>query len=519
MPDVPGWATEGLHVPPSIRAGADLKIAHSAALSQRRRAALLVIALAAAPALAVGSLSSGRLGIVSGCLLIMVTCLPLIGRLRIEPLDGPGIYGLITFATFGVTSLAWLGKPDDPGPWLTREDIGLPLLLVASAVVAFFAGARLVGPVRRARGPHSSVAPLPPAVFMGAYAGITAVALFGLITGTYGYTVSNTVTPRSEFVASALPFVAQLGRVIILCVAIEAIRTNQKRLKQVLLVLLTAHAAVGLAAGFKSEILYPFALVSLVFLASRQSLPRRGILAVALFTLFIVLPANRVYRDAVRDESSPSATTVLREMSDPRNYRPDEALGDAPVYLATRFRNIDHVALISRDTPEVYAAGTAEPYLLLPAMMVIPRQIWGDKPVLDLGAQFAHTYWEIPVSIRTSQPVTQIGDLRRTFGVAGVWTGLAVWGSLIAGWTVLWRKHRSLRWDAIYIYLAVTAIAYVEVELPFVLVSAAKVAPMVVIMSWLLLPGASTPSGYRLIIDGVRARVFIRQNDGAHVPP
>jgi hypothetical protein len=176
-----------------------------------------------------------------------------------------------------------------------------------------------------------------------------------------------------------------------------------------------------------------------------------------------------------------------------------KAARDAYDYAFTRFRSIDSVALIVARTPSPYPYASGTEYELLPALILVPRAIWPGKPALVSGADFSHTYWQIPAGIRTSTPITGVGDLYRNFGRAGVAVGMLIWGVFVAAWTWSYRRWRSPRFDLVYLYSVVFAVTYVESDLPSLVATAAKTLPIAALIAWLLLPGRSSPPGYRRI--------------------
>jgi hypothetical protein len=464
-----------------------------------RRIFVLVIALVLSVSLTAGTLWHGRLSVVCGCLLVGLACAPLLARLHAEPLDGPGLYGLMTLVTFAITGLAWVGTPDNAGPWLVPSDVGRALAVTAAGVVAFTVGALLSGGPARAPSGNSAAPASAPGAFAACYVVTLTLTAVGLAAGWYGYIASEVDAQSLGLVASALPFVAQLSRVVILGLALEWLRTGEQRLRRLLIVLVLTQTLIGFIAGVKGESLYPLLFTGLAFIAARRRPPLRLIAVSAALIVFVLLPANLAYRQAVRAHGDRSVATVARAVGDPGTYRPDRTLRESADFFFTRFRNIDDVALIVRDTPSVYAYGDVRPYVLLAPMVVIPRQLWSGKPTLDTAAQFAYTYWEIPPSGRTSQPLTQVGDLFRTFGLGGVVLGLALWGLVVGWWTRLWRNRRSPRWDAVYLYALVIAVTYVESDLPILVATTAKAVPLAAAVAWLLLPGRTSPPGYRLV--------------------
>lgn len=449
----------------------------------------------------VTSLGPPNAGVVAGCMLVALSCTPLLWRLRVDRVDGPGIYALMSLLTLGLTSLAWLGQPSQPGPGLTAEDVTSGLVVAAGGMFAFVLGS-VIHRVGRRRMMVGGLPGAPPLLFVGVFAAATAVALVAVAAGAYGFTGTQERVDRLGWVGPATPFFAQLTRIVLLCLALEWLRTGRSGLGRLLVGLLAVQFIVGLLTGMKSESLYPIVLVGLAFLAHRGWTSGRLTVLLGITVLFVLLPASQAFRASTRGDDRASFGSVARSMGERIVRRPDLTLADGAEYFAGRFRNIDNLALIVRDTPDVYARGDPTLYMLIPALVLVPRAFWPDKPVLDTGGQFARTYWQIPPSIRTANPTTQVGDLYRTFGLLGVALGLFGLGMLVSWWSSWSRSGRSPRIEALYLYTVGVAVTSVESDLPNLLVTTAKSLPFAAAVAWLLLPGSGSPAGSALLRRG-----------------
>lgn len=472
--------------------------------SERRRT-LSVLMLPLAALLAALALSSGRMAVMGGVALVGLAAAPTLARLRSEPLDAPGLYAAATFLTFGVTGLAWLGTPEGPGPGLDQAEVGRALAVVALGIAAFGGGARLAGPDRPSSRPAVGATPR-----LGVLATAYAVALVaigaGFVLGTYGYVAD---VGAGQSAGAWTSFVAATGSVTILAVALAWLTSRERRFGVLLVALLLVQVPIGFVAGVKGESLIAPVLVGLAYVLYRRRIPWKAAATGVAVTFFVLVPANEAYRISLRSPGGASAGTIAHLLTDPGLYRPDRSVDNAVAYGFTRFRHIDHVALVVRYTPEEFAFGDGSHYYLLPLFVFVPRAVWSDKPVLDVAAQFSRTYWQIPPSIRTSQPVTQVGDLFRNFGLLGVAAGLFVWGILLSLWTRFWRMRRSPRLDLVYLYAMVVGVLYVESDLPFIIATTARSLPLAAVLGWLLLPGRAGEPGYVTL----RRRLRLRQEN------
>jgi hypothetical protein len=250
---------------------------------------------------------------------------------------------------------------------------------------------------------------------------------------------------------------------------------------------------LGFVIGTKGDAVIPLVLVAVAALLYGRRPPIKPLLAAALVIVFALVPANRAMRAEISAHGR-TVTGVAKAVLTPSNYRPDTALRDDLDYVLTRYRQIDDIALINRETPNVYARGNGQLYYQLPLILVIPRAFWPGKPVLDVTSQFSHTYWELPTSISSSTPTTQIGDLIRNFGPPGLLL-LIPWGAFLSLCTRYWHRHRSPRGDLVYLTFLAYLATYVESDLPSEIATAGRTLVFGALVAWALLPGG--PPGSR----------------------
>lgn len=241
-------------------------------------------------------------------------------------------------------------------------------------------------------------------------------------------------------VAQALTQLAAVGSLAVAVCAMAAFGADSRPHLRLLAVLLPLQLVGGFLVGYKSQILAPVILTGLVYVVCRRRVPWRGGAAVLAATVLVLIPANIAYRNFLRPPPNQAARSV-----------PVAIVADTWEYLTVRFRLIDHVALIDDRTPELFPYANRSRYVTLPALVALPRAVWPDKPILDDGLEFSHTYWEIPPAIRTSTPLTQVGDLLRNFGVTGALVGMLLWGVVVGG-LARWRaRRRSPRVELLFL--------------------------------------------------------------------
>ena len=430
----------------------------------------------------------GRLGVASGAMLVVLAALPTLWRLRIDPLDAAGIYALASALLLGLTSLMWLdATPRRPPPGVDPSDVSDALLLTAAGVAAFGVGARLTGPARR-RPPLELPASAAPSILamVGVFA-VGAMALgAGLAVGVLGYNARGAAAEGSTLFASAQLFsnAAELGTFVVLICALAAFATGGRHYGRLLVVVLVLQSAAGFVAGYKLQVVLPLVLAGLGYVACRGRIPWRAVVIGAVVTALLVAPANRLYRQYLRPDRTVSA---------------GDAVEGGSTVVSNRIRLIDSVALIDVRTPSVYPRGDGDRYLYLPALIAVPRAVWPEKPVFNEGLEFSNSYWQLPSRYRTLTPLTQVGDLLRNFGAAGVVVGLCLWGVVLGLFTLVCRRLRSLRTEVVYLVALATGVPLVEMVLPELLTGAARTLPVAAAVAWFLLPGPRGPAGYRRV--------------------
>jgi hypothetical protein len=461
------------------------------ALSRTRRRTILgigiVVYLAMLGGLVLVASGGGRPGVAAGSMLVIATALPALARLRRDPLDAPGLWAGAAALTFGALSLLWIGEPNIPPPGIDRDDVSRALLLVAGGVAACSLGALVVARPRR-RAPLV-VAPEhlpPPRLLVGLFLVGGAGLVAGMLLGAVGFDAdageTSGILPFAQFITQ----LGGLGFLVIGVTAVAAFTSRSSVYVRLLVVFMAVQVAGGFVAGYKSQSLAPLLLSGLVYVAARQRVPWRALAITAGVTVLVLVPANSVYRTVLRPNPNVGAPPAT----------PLTVAQDTLAYAKFRFRLIDHVALIDDRTPDVYAHGNGNRYVLLPALVIVPRPLWPDKPILNDGLEFSHTYWEIPVNTETATPLTQPGDLLRNFGPGGVMVGLALWGAFLGAVLAAQRHWRSPRVEWLYLVFVVTVVGYVESDIPQLVAGAAKTLFVAAVIAWLLLPGRAGPAGH-----------------------
>lgn len=466
----------------------------------------VLVGLAVPPALE-AIFSNSDAGIWSGVLLVLAAGAPTAIRLRRHPLDPPALYAISTMVLLGLTSLAWLGEPIKPGPGLTQADVAEALRLVAVGLALFGVGAWLVSPRadNASNGVHGDFS-TPSSVALLTTFGVSLVGIvIAFALGTYGYISDPAAVARGASYNQLLGVVGIIGNFVIIATAVSYYATSEPRLLRLLVLFATIEATIGFAGGSKGAALLPVLLIFGAYVLARRRLPLMPIAIVTFFLFVVVIPTNLSYREGVRLQSLAPSEALEAAVGAPLELELTAIAENASDYVTTRFRSIDSVALIIDQTPSTFPYAGGENYALLPAIAVIPRALWADKPVLDDTAEFTQTYGQRPPEVRSSTQLTQIGDLYRNFDYIGVFAGMLGVGLLVGGATRAVHRYPSPRTDALLIYAAMTVIIYIDADIPGLLATASKTLPFAALTAWLLLPGPSSPPGYLRLLRRYRS--------------
>jgi len=451
-------------------------------------------AYAAACALSAGAAlwSDGNAAILAGAVLVALVCAPLVVRLRHDPLDPPGIYVTLSAFCYGVMSLSWLGAtPPVAAPGVAQADVKSSLILVACGLAAFAVGARVVaGPVRpRPRLSGGDAQPVP--VILGLFGiGVLGV-IIGLRLGAVGFRSNTDVSAAVLPYAQIFQQLSLVGAVAAGALALSAFRRPSRRLTWLLVALVAVQVMGGFVSGYKQQALLPVLLVGVAYVSCHARVPWKAVAVGAAVAVFGLLPATIVYRVVVRPPSADTSVNVRT---------PGGLVHKTADYLEVRFRLIDSVAIIQARTPSMYPFANGRRYTLLPALVTLPRVVWPDKPILNDGLEFSHSYWEIPPNITTATPLTQAGDLYRNFGWPGVVIGMAIWGLAAGGLARLNAERRSPRLELVALVALVQIVPFIDNDLPQLIAATSRTLMIAGVIAWLALPGPTGPPGFARVV-------------------
>jgi hypothetical protein len=354
---------------------------------------------------------------------------------------GPWSLAYGAFA-FGLATISWIGPQTGAAAEILPRSVLRALWLIAAAMALFTIGYCVVPRVARSLGRrvNGTLAarftddvrgPSVPWILFGA----GAAGLLGqaVTSGHLGY-VGLGATPTAS-VAGYSQFLALLGECMPLGVAAAAMRAYRTRLpgpRATLAVLFASAVVTGALAGGKLSFIVVILAVAIPRTMIRKRFPAGLLVAAVACFLLVVIPFNQAYRAAARGQvmlstrqavaAAPAiAGQVLADDLSP------SVLGQSAGYLAQRVRTIDSPAIIMQRTPGQIPYSNPGQLAVSPFMDLIPRILWPDKPVLDVGYQMSKEYYQLPPEVYTASDITPEGDLYRHGG----------WVVLIAGMFLL----------------------------------------------------------------------------------
>lgn len=348
-------------------------------------------------------------------------------------------------AAFGLATVSWSQPQSGTPAQIAVSSVLRALWLVAVGLTAWALG-YFVGPGRpmersavrgmTALGRRFVGEVRSPAAPWILYAiGVVARVISTATTGRFGY-----VGDASAVVSTATGY-GEILNLLSLCaplaVAAAALQVYRERLagaRITLAVLFLAELAFGAAAGGKENFVIAVLAVAIPFSATRRRLPRASLVALILIFLFVVIPFNLAYRNAARggsvtlpvSQALAAAPEILQQTV--TGYNPVTVIPGSLDYLLQRVREIDSPGIILQRTPG--QIGFLSPVQLVeePAIGLVPRAVWPDKPILIPGYQVSQEYYGLPPTVINSSAITPVGDLYRHGGWIPVIAGMFLFG-------------------------------------------------------------------------------------------
>lgn len=342
---------------------------------------------------------------------------------------------MASFLTFGlssgVTNVLFFMPPDLIGavglvPDVTPAMVKLMWLVLLGAIAMWLGywsplAARLSGEgmqrraarwIRRTPKPRGLAVPLLSLVALAA-------RLLQVKLGVFGYSSNHEQLAALGGVTQYLSMLASLGILALVLAALTYFwRPSSARNKALLIAVLVIEFLFGLLSGFKSQVAMPFVIVGICYYIRNGRVPAIWIacFVVALVFAYAVIEP---FRDTIRSGGGGdqrSFSHIAGTIAD-ANKRPIlEMEGDAPTWVKilarSSFTSDGAVGIEYKDAGDTMPEGSPKflaNMLLAPAYAWIPRIIWTQKPVGDLGLWYTQVVMKRNVlSATASGPFTYL---------------------------------------------------------------------------------------------------------------
>jgi hypothetical protein len=163
---------------------------------------------------------------------------------------------------------------------------------------------------------------------------------------------------------------------------------------------------------------------------ARGKLPWKSLVVLFLVLTFAIFPFFNTFK--LVDPRLDTMTRAEMTWSIVSSWDHQAYVKASTTAVKSRLALINSVAVVVRDTPRwvPYANGRT---IFLPSLAYfVPRVLWPDKPLFDLGREFGRTFrMTLIIDDKTSIAATVPGELYWNFDLPGIIIGLAIWGTAI----------------------------------------------------------------------------------------
>ena len=291
-----------------------------------------------------------------------------------------------------------------------------------------------------------------------------AVRSYLLKAGLFGYSDSAQAGQLLSTGASGqlLSILSDLGTVALVVASLEAFRRSSlvgpsRKWRLVFCVSFSIEMVFGIVSGMKGAVIVPVEVVALAMIARHRRFPRMLVVG-ALVLLAILVPVNSAYREMVsQGQVSAGLAGRVGAVTSAAASLLAQGNGLQPVWnefarwFTLRNSLVFQVSVIAEARSYSAPLLPASSYFILPAYIFIPRVIWPDKPILNVGNWFAIQLLGAPSGSRQSEAVSIIGDTFWTFGLAGALICMSMLG-LVFGRVYSWER-RSGSTAAVFVYI------------------------------------------------------------------
>jgi hypothetical protein len=252
---------------------------------------------------------------------------------------------------------------------------------------------------------------------------------------------------------SQLSILSEFGFVL---AAIDFYRhPHSARRRTLFLVLLLIELVTAAVEGFKGPVLFTGLMVIITYFYIQGRFPT-GYLILAVLAVTAFTPINLAYRDLInrgRVDSTDVLTVGATAASVSGNlYQqrgPGQLLLEGGLDLSRRLALLPDVALVMDYVDRTGDLWYGKTYIYLPLYAVVPRYLWPDKPISELGYWFSYAVLGNPRSEHQSEALMLPGELYLNFGLPGVCVGFLLLGLFLR---FVYQRY-ALRGDLSYLFV------------------------------------------------------------------
>ena len=322
------------------------------------------------------------------------------------PPDTIDAVGLVPDVTPSMVKLMWLVLIGAIAMWLGYWS---PMAAKLSALNMQHKASRWI---RETHKPHPLAVPLLSLVALAA-------RLIQVRFGVFGYSSSYDQLIALGGITQYLSMLGSLGSLALALAALTYFwQPNSARSKAWLITMLVIEVGFGLLSGFKSQVAMPFVIVGVCYYIRNGRIPVfwvGGFLIALIFAYAVIEP----FRDAIRIGGSGDQRSFIGIATTMTSARRESALDfddDTPTWIRVLARSSliadGSMGIHYRDSMDELPDGSPEfltNMLLAPAYAWIPRALWSEKPLGDLGLWYTRVVLEKNLASATaSGPFTYL---------------------------------------------------------------------------------------------------------------
>jgi hypothetical protein len=172
-----------------------------------------------------------------------------------------------------------------------------------------------------------------------------------------------------------------------------------------------------------------------------RKLPWKSILAVLLVGIFVIFPIYNTYR--TQSERFDNIRRMGKALDVATSWNAKGFLDNSLRAFLQRMGIITSLAAVLRDVPDLVPYRHGETLILAPIGILVPRILWPDKPLINVGREFGVTFRLVNVVDRqTYIAPSLVGEYYWNFGLPGVVIGMFLTGGV---YRFIYRKYGEPR--------------------------------------------------------------------------